>query len=791
LSFARRGPRLGLVPVDAGWSFGSAGRAAVLDEFVGREPELTAILQALHDPRHRLLTLTGPPGVGKTRLAIEATRRFVAGTPAEIVFVDLAPIRNPLLALPAIAAAVGVWEAATPALPDRLQARLAARLTTHPAMLVLDNFEHLLAATSVVGDLLQSSPMGRVAGDARLLVTSREPLRIRGEQVMPVPPLATPRLAAEMGVPDVVGHEAVALFVARARESDPAFQLSDENARAIAQLCVRLDGLPLAIELAAARSHVLPPAAMVERLAQHRPVLTGGRRDLPERQQTLADAIAWSYELLGKEEQRLFRVLSVFLGSFTLEAAEHVAGRCAEGGASLRGAAARGLRGKEDKGTRGLRTPVSSTALPPLSEATPLERSDPPFPPERSATPSVFDGLASLVDKSLLVRQPGRAGSIRFGMLETIREYGLERLAACGEEEAVRESTAAYFLAFAEEAARDYRTGASRAAIERLEEEHDNLRQVLTWALEQADPAPLLQLVDALWRFWWLQGHLSEGQRWLERALERGRDASAVVRARTLIAAGRLAWMRGELAPATQWLEQALALGPEPFDRCEALNALGDVARYQADYDRAEAALAEAMNLGHAQEDWFHLGASLHNLGTVAFDRGDHDRARAALEEGLAYARQENWYLACSALHYLSRLAFEQGDYARAAALLQEYLLVQRELAPTAPLGTMACLAGIAQLAVVQNRPAPAARLFGAAATLRDRAEDIERAERKLIAPWVAAAREALGEEAFTREWAAGRALSLEVALAEAGELLAAWSWTAPGDPASNRRVGA
>jgi tetratricopeptide (TPR) repeat protein len=376
-------------------------------------------------------------------------------------------------------------------------------------------------------------------------------------------------------------------------------------------------------------------------------------------------------------------------------------------------------------------------------------------------------------------------------MLETIREYGLERLAACGEDKAVREFTVAYFLAFAEEAARDYRVGASRAAIERLEDEHDNLRQVLTWTLEQADPARALRLTEALWRFWWLQGHLSEGQRWLDRALERSRDAPTAARAKTLIAAGRLAWMRGELAPATQWLEQALALGPEPFDRCEALNALGDVARYQADYDRAEAALAEAMDLARAQEDWFHLGASLHNLGTVAFDRGDHDRARAALEEGLAYARQENWYLACSALHYLSRLAFEQGDYARAAALLQEYLLVQRELAPTAPLGTMACLAGIAQLAIVQNRPAPAARLFGAAATLRDRAEDIERAERKLIAPWVAAAREALGEEAFTREWAAGRALSLEVALAEAGELLAAWSWTAPGDPASNRRVGA
>jgi tetratricopeptide (TPR) repeat protein len=265
-----------------------------------------------------------------------------------------------------------------------------------------------------------------------------------------------------------------------------------------------------------------------------------------------------------------------------------------------------------------------------------------------------------------------------------------------------------------------------------------------------------------------------------------------VAQAKALIAAGRLAWLRGELAAATEWLEQALALGPEPFDRCEALNALGDVARYQEDYERAEAALAEAMDLGRAQEDWFHLSASWHNLGTVAFDRGDHDRARAALEEALAYARQaQNWYLAHSVLDFLSRLAFEQGDYAWAAALRWENLSVQRELAPTAPLGAVACLEGVALLAVVQNQPMPAARLFGAAATLRDRAEDIERAERKLIAPWVATARDELGEEAFTREWTAGGVLSLDVALDEAGGLLAAWSWTASGDPARIQSVEA
>jgi tetratricopeptide (TPR) repeat protein len=276
---------------------------------------------------------------------------------------------------------------------------------------------------------------------------------------------------------------------------------------------------------------------------------------------------------------------------------------------------------------------------------------------------------------------------------------------------------------------------------------------------------------------------LSEGQRWLEHALARGRDAPATTRAKTLIAAGRLAWLRGDLALASRQLEQALALGPEPFDQCEALNALGDVARYETDFALAETTLGEAIDLGRAQEDWFHLAASLHNLGTVALDQGDHERARAALEEGLGWARRgNNRYLANSALLYLSRVAFEQGDYARAAALRREGLAVQRELAPTSPVGAAGCLEGVALLAVVQHQPRPAARLFGAMATLLERAEDVDRLERKRTAPWVAAARDALGEETFTSEWEAGRALPLEAALAEADRLLAAWSWTGSGE---------
>jgi tetratricopeptide (TPR) repeat protein len=382
------------------------------------------------------------------------------------------------------------------------------------------------------------------------------------------------------------------------------------------------------------------------------------------------------------------------------------------------------------------------------------------------------------------VRQSGRAGSVRFTMLETIREYGLERLAARCKEAAVRGAHATYYRVLAEDAMRDMEAATGhRAAIERLGDDHDNLRQALAWALEQADPSPLLRLTQSLWRFWWAWGHLSEGARWLEHALERGRDAPPAARARTLIAAGRLAWVRGEFAAATRQLEEALALGPEPFDRCEALNALGDVAREEGDYERAEAALQEAAAVGRAQEDWFHLGASLHNLGIVELERGRYAQARAALEEGLVWARQvESHYLIYSVLHYLSRLAFEQGDYAQAAAIRQEDLAVQRKLAPLNTHGAARFFEGVALLAIVQHQPAPASRMFGVAARLREEVEDSEGAERKKIALWIVATREKLGEEGFTREWEAGRTLSLQTALDEAAALLAAWRWTASQD---------
>lgn len=709
LSFARRGPRSGGTPGLPG-SLSSHADETNADEFIGRAPELINVVRALLDPNSRIVTLTGPPGVGKTRLAVEATQRLRALIVRDVVFVDLAPVRTPDLVLPQIAAAVGVQDAQTPAALDRLRGRLGGQ----PTLLLLDNFEHVLAAAPLVAGLLDVSP------EVRILVTSREALHLPDEQVLAVHPLATPPLRSGMGVWDLIGHDAIALFVARARQSNPGFSLTEENAPSVAGLCRRLDGLPLALELAAARVNHLSPADITQRLDEHRPVLTVGRHDLPERQRTLDDAIDWSYDLLDDKEQHLFRRLSVFVGGFTLEAAVAVGGQ------------------------------ALAAALP------------------------------ALAAKSVLTQQPGRAGGGRYTLLETIREYGLARLAASGEEAAVREAHAAYFTDFAADVMRDIQSaGAHRAAVARAGEDHDNLRQALGWAVDQADPLPLLHLTQSLWRFWWSRGHLSEGARWLQRALERSQGAPQAERVKVLIAAGRLAWLRGEFDAATHHLEEALALDPLPFDRCEALNALGDVAREGREFERAETALTEAIVLGRAQEDWFHLGASLHNQGIVDLERGRYEQARAALEDSLTWARHvDAQYLTYSVLHYLSRIAFEQGDYARAAALRKEELAVQRMLAPFNAHGAARFCEGVAHLALVQQQFTPAGQMFAVAARLRDDVEDSEGAERQRIALAVDAARDALGEAAFTQAWETGRTRSLEATLDDAAALLSAWRWT-------------
>ncbi|MDX1530072.1 MAG: protein kinase, partial [Rhodothermales bacterium] len=428
----------------------SSALPAPLTSFVGREVEVERLGRLLEAAR--LVTLTGPAGTGKTRLAVEAARRIEHGFADGAAFVPLAPVRDPALVPSALAQALGV-EASGPALPDAL----ADALRGCELLLVLDNFEQVTAAAPAVGALLGACPRLRV------LATSRVPLRLSGEREAPVPPLAVPEPEATPDPDGLLAHAAVRLFVERAQAVDPAFALTPENAAAVAALCARLDGLPLAIELAAARTKLFAPAALLARLGHRLDLLANRMHDRPARHHTLRQALAWSYDLLGPEEQRLYRRLGVFRGGCTIEAAEAVAG----------------LDGADD----------------------------------------VLDGLAALVDHSLLRTTTGADGEPRFEMLETVRTFALERLAEAGERAEAQGAHAHHVLDLAERAAPEL-TGAEQGTwLDRLDAEHDNLRAALDAAEADGDTGLGLRLGTALWRFWLVRGHLAEGRRRLERLL--------------------------------------------------------------------------------------------------------------------------------------------------------------------------------------------------------------------------------------------------------------------------------
>jgi predicted ATPase/transcriptional regulator with XRE-family HTH domain len=594
---------------------------------VGREGEVAAACAQLRRPEVRLLTLTGPGGVGKTRLALAVAAELAADFADGVAWIELAPLRDPALVPAAIAQALGVREGGERPIADLLAPAVADRRL----LLVLDNCEHLLPAMPLVGELLAASP-GLV-----VLAASRARLRLRGEREMPVAPLAVPLAPGRGRVPPdgLAEVAAVRLFVERAQAVSPGFALTETTAPAVAAICRRVEGLPLALELAAARVKLLPPVTLLARLEQRLPLLSGGARDAPDRQQTMHDAIAWSHDLLGEAEQALFRRLAVFAGGFTLEAAAAVA--------------TRGERGPDPEG-------------------------------------NILVELAALVDQSLLqlgdLHHADDAPEARFVFLETVREYALERLEESGEAESIRQAHAGFYLDLAERAERELTGPQQTHWMTRLDMEHDNLRAALGWTMRQQSSLGL-RLAGSLWRFWWMHGHYHEGRGWLEALVAKGSGTEAE-RAKALYGAGSLATEQGDYGHAVRHLEAALAAARsarDPAVAALALTDLGSIARQQGAYARSTELNSEALALRREHGDRRGVAVSLGNLGLAALHQGEYERAEELLTEAAtAFRDVGDHHSLITTISNLAHAAVSRGDYERASALVEDSLAGYRDM---------------------------------------------------------------------------------------------------------------
>jgi predicted ATPase/class 3 adenylate cyclase len=605
--------------------------------FLGREDDVQEVAALLGNPAIHLLTLTGPGGSGKTRLALQVAADALANFADGVFFVPLAPLRDPEVVPTAIAAALGVREEGGRSLPDRLREFLSAK----QLLLVLDNFEHLADAAPLVADLLAAAP------ELKVLATSRVPLHLRAEHEFAVPALDLPPRQPPPTAEQLTQYDAVRLFIERAQAVKPGFTVDNESAPAIAEICWRLDGLPLAIELAAARIRMLSPQALLARLEHALPLLTGGARDAPQRQRTLRDAIAWSHDLLAPDEQALFRRLAIFAGGCTFEAAEAVASRDVEESRS--------------------RAATAESAA-----------SQPPAP----ASIDVFTGLERLVEHSLLRQEEQPGGEPRFLLLETIREYGLERLAESGEAAGIARRHAAYFTAWVEQAEPHMRGPQQIAWREQLDVEQDNLRAALSWELEH-DPESALRLAVAGHWYWFMRGLGREGRSAMERALA----VTATPDERRTMAlnwASFLAWDQSDLSVARTRAEEALTLADTlgfALGRGWALLNLGAVTRREGDPQRALALTGEARDtLRDAGEAWG-SGLAAYGLGTSAKAVGKINEARRLFEQALPEVEATgDRALPSFVRSVLGETAFLQGDLEQARTLNEVALADARVL---------------------------------------------------------------------------------------------------------------
>lgn len=658
---------------------------------IGRDQDVAAARKRLLEGDTRLLSILGPPGVGKTRLAIQVASDLREEFEQGVHFVSLAPVNDSNLVAATIAQTLGINQIGERSFADRLKEYLRDK----HALLVLDNFEQVVAAARFVAELLSACPW------ISILVTSRAPLSIRGERRFPLSPLALPADENEsLDSSELMRYSAIELFVERARAVRPDFVLRSENANAVAGICKRLDGLPLAIELVSARIDFLPPQTLLEQLSGLKVLHTDGLRDVSDRHRTLYHAIDWSYALLASGEQSLLTHLSVFHGGWTLEAASGIM-------------------------------------------------------PEYS-TPDIQDALRSLVS-NYLVLQYEYCGEPRFTLLETVRAYALERLAETGAERDVRQRHAEYYLALAEEADPHLRTATQLVWLDQLEVERSNLRAALAWFIDQAlDVESSLRLVGALVWFWTIRCHLSEGREWSTRALQIGSDASPVLRAGALFGAGSMAWLQGDVSAARALMEECVALyrnlsRSQRWNLAWALTGLAMIAAYQADYEATQAAAEEAVAIARqVSDEWmialalcaggeagmmrqdyaaarscfeessrlfrkigdeFGLGCSLLDWGYMDSIQGNHEQAHERLEESIAMFRKvgERWMRAV-ALNILGQVVQQQGDYDQATVYYSESLDLLRKMGLETSIADV--LFNLAQLVRSQGHFVLAKRLY-------------------------------------------------------------------------------